>query len=301
MPSSAARRRVITNASRLATSSLRSSRVMSRIGGTNPSSRLRRPLTGSPCSGSQATIWISGRCSFRRAEQPIRVPPVPRPATKTSSSGQSRTISARRALVVGPRVGGVAVLERHEHAVLGREALGDLDGPVGAVLAVGRDDLRAVEPQQRLALLGDVLGHDGHQPVALDPADHRQGDAGIARGRLHDRVPGRDQPALLGVVDQRLRGAVLDRAGRVVALELDDDPHTRIRRDVRQLDHRRVANGAEHVGSDRHRAGDADFRGHRERYRAVAPPAMAGRISRVSASLTGVSSHSCRRTSSSLT
>ncbi len=38
-----------------------------------------------------------------------------------------------------------------------------------------------------------------------------------------------------------------------------------------------------------------------ERYCAVAPPAMAGRISRVSASLTGVSSQSCRRTSSSLT
>ena len=84
----------MTIESRFDTSSFRSSRDRSRIGGTKPSSRLRRPLTGSPWRGSQATTWISGRCSFSRCDDPIRVPPVPRPATKTSISGQSRTISS---------------------------------------------------------------------------------------------------------------------------------------------------------------------------------------------------------------
>ncbi len=94
IPSSDASRRVMTIESRFETSSFRSRRDTSRIGGTKPSSRLRSPLTGSPWSGSQATISISGRCSFSRRDDPMRVPPVPRPATKTSISGQSRTISS---------------------------------------------------------------------------------------------------------------------------------------------------------------------------------------------------------------
>ena len=84
----------MTIESRFETSSFRSRRDSSRIGGTKPSSRLRRPLTGSPWSGSQATISMSGRCSLSRREEPISVPPVPSPATKTSISGQSRTISS---------------------------------------------------------------------------------------------------------------------------------------------------------------------------------------------------------------
>src|SRR5436190_1876628 len=63
------------------TSSLRSSCETSRIGGTYPSSSDRRPITGSPGSGSAATTIASGFASRTRRPVPISVPPVPRPAT----------------------------------------------------------------------------------------------------------------------------------------------------------------------------------------------------------------------------
>jgi len=43
-------------------------------------------FTGSPWSGSAAITCTSGLASRRRLPQPIRVPPVPRPATNTSTS-----------------------------------------------------------------------------------------------------------------------------------------------------------------------------------------------------------------------
>ena len=45
--------------------------------------------------------------------------------------------------------------------------------------------------------------------------------------------PGLIAPRALGVLDQRQGGAVLDRAGRVVALELGQDPDVRVGRDAR--------------------------------------------------------------------
>src|SRR6266516_27504 len=72
---------------------LPSSSVLSNMGGTKPSCRLRRPCTASPCIGSAATTLIAGLCSFRRRADPVSVPPVPSPATKTSRSGRSRMIS----------------------------------------------------------------------------------------------------------------------------------------------------------------------------------------------------------------
>ena len=194
---------------------------------------------------------MSGRCSFSRRDEPISVPPVPRPGDEDVELGAVAHDLLGGALVVRARVGRVAVLERHEEPVLGGELLGHLDGAVGAELAVGGDDLGAVERQQLAALRGDVLGHDGDELVAAHAADHRQRDAGVAGGRLHDRVAGADRPAPLGVVDQRERRAVLDRPGRVVALELGQDADVRVGRDVLQLDERRVADRGDQVRRDR--------------------------------------------------
>ena len=72
---------------------------------------------------------------------------------------------------------------------------------------------------------GHVVGHHDLERIALAPADHRQRDAGVAGGRLEDRLAGRDQALLLGALDHRAGDAVLDRAGRVVALELGVDAH----------------------------------------------------------------------------
>ncbi len=52
--------------------------------------------------------------------------------------------------------------------------------------------------------------------------------------------PGAERALLLGVLDQRARDAILDRAGRVARLELRPDAHAGLRRQPRQLDQRRV-------------------------------------------------------------
>ena len=68
-----------------------------------------------------------------------------------------------------------------------------------------------------------VLRHDQHHAVAADRRGHRQRDAGVARGRLDQRVAGLDLAALLGAPDHADRRPVLHRAGRVVAFELAED------------------------------------------------------------------------------
>ena len=103
------------------------------------------------------------------------------------------------------------------------------DGAVGALVAGRVDDLGAVHLQQLRALGRHVVGHDDLERVALARADHRQRDAGVAGRRLEDRLAGPDRALLLGVLDQRARDAVLDRAGRVVRLELGPDAHARLR------------------------------------------------------------------------
>ena len=109
------------------------------------------------------------------------------------------------------------------------------------------DDLRAVELEQALALLGRVLGHDAREPVAAQLADQRERDAGVAARRL-DHARARLE---VGAVEHRLRDAVLDRAGRVLALELRVDAHRRLRREVAQLDERRVADQVERARTRR--------------------------------------------------
>ncbi len=63
------------------------------IGGMNPSSSERSPWTSSPWSGSAATTSVSLFSSLRRRPLPIRVPPVPRPATNAATSSSSSRIS----------------------------------------------------------------------------------------------------------------------------------------------------------------------------------------------------------------
>ena len=114
MPSSSSSLRVQTIASLLVTKILRSSSERSMIGGMKPSSSERRPCTGSPCIGSAATILtVSPSASFSRRPLPISVPPVPRPATNARDLVELLEDLDRRAVVVGERVGLVAVLVGH--------------------------------------------------------------------------------------------------------------------------------------------------------------------------------------------
>ena len=249
MPSSSSSRRVQMIASRLVTKIFRSSSERSMIGGMKPSSSERRPCTGSPCIGSAATILT------RVAELLLE---APADAHQRAAGAEARDEGGdlvelledlgRRAVVVRGRVGGVAVLVGHEVARVGGGHLErHLDRAVGALRARRVDDLGAVHLQQLGALRRHVVGHDDLQRIALARADHRERDAGVAGGRLEDGLAGRDRAPLLGVLDQRARDAILDRAGRVVGLELGPDAHARLGRKTLQLDQRRVADGLDDV------------------------------------------------------
>jgi hypothetical protein len=68
-----------------------------------------------------------------------------------------------------------------------------------------------------------VLRHDQDHPVTLDRRRHGQRDAGIAGGRLDQRIAGLDVAARFGMDDHRQRRPILDRTGRVVAFQLGED------------------------------------------------------------------------------
>ena len=109
-------------------------------------------------------------------------------------------------------------------------------------------------------------------------------------------------PARLEVLDQVLRDAILDRAGRVEHLELGEDADVRVRRHARDLDQRRVADRVEDVvvaaAVRGQRLVGVGVRvvvvvGRRSSRRGTAigqPPAIAGSSRTSSAGATGVSS-----------
>ena len=214
----------------------------------------------------------------------MSVPPVPSPATSTSTRSSASDDLRARALVVRARVRLVRVLERHEVARLAlRELERELDRAVRALVGGRVDDRRAVEPQQPPPLLRRVRRHDARERVALELRDQRERDARVAARGLEQLAAGLELARRLGGVDHRLRDAVLDRAGRVLALELRVDADRRLRRQPLQFDERGVADEVEQV-----------FRDGQARQ----PPAMAGRRITVEPTSTGVSSPSSVRTSS---
>ena len=144
---------------------------------------------------------------------PVIVPPVPTPATSTSTRPSSaRSISGP---VVRRWTSGLAGLENWS----GRNTSGS-----PAIVARGRHRLahpaqrlgdvhtRAVQPQQALALAAHPLREREHELIALRGAHERERDAGVAAGRLDDRRAARLDPAVpLGGLDHRHADAVLDR------------------------------------------------------------------------------------------
>src|ERR1700693_4875264 len=113
--SSSSSLRVQTIASWLVTKIFRSSSPRSMIGGMKPSSSERKPCTGSPCIGSAATIFpASPKVSFTPRALPLRVPPLaPPPRHERARLVELLEDLQRRPVVVGVRVGPVAVLVRH--------------------------------------------------------------------------------------------------------------------------------------------------------------------------------------------
>src|SRR5262249_23929917 len=127
---------------------------------------------------------------------------------------------------------------------------------------------------------------DAGQLVAAQLRDERERDARVPARRLEQLLPGLE---VCGV-DHRERDPVLDRAGRVVALELGVDANAG-RRQLRKLDERGGPDQVEQRGAGCTRSG----RGGSDRQR---PAAIAGRSTPVESSRTGTPRPPSVRTSS---
>ena len=221
---------------------------------------------------------------------------------------------------MGSRVRGVPVLERHEVAVVRGERTRHLDRAVRPLVAVGEDDLGAEQPEEAEPLLARVVRQDDGEAVALPLGDHRERDARVPRGRLEDRLVGRQldrtprrpRPSRARSGPSSSRSGCCPRASPTDARRASEDI-------ARHADERRVPDRIEDVVVARHapiiparsirptrapapsRCRDVGVsitearRCHRsERYRHRGegrpyPPATAGRIETVSPSPTSVS------------
>ena len=165
-----------------------------------------------------------------------------------AAAGLAPQLRPRR-LVVGLRVGGIAVL-------VGLEGAGDLlREPVGDAVVrlrrLGRDvgrgdhDLGPVGPQQVDLLARHLVRHHRDHAVALQAGGDGEARAGVAGGRLDDRPAGAQAPVALGGLDEAHGDAVLDRPAGVEQLQLGHELRRQARPDPAQPDHRRLADGVE--------------------------------------------------------
>src|SRR3954452_20516045 len=125
-------------------------------------------------------------------------------------------------LVVHERVRRIGELVEHRAFALAHHLLGEVARRFHAALLRGQDDLGAEGAHGLAALRRQVLGHDQHHAVAARRRRHGEGDAGVARGGLDQRVAGLDAALALGVSDHGDRRPVLHRAGGIVAFELGE-------------------------------------------------------------------------------
>jgi hypothetical protein len=127
---------------------------------------------------------------------------------------------------------------------------------VAVRIAVGQlrhlDQLGAAQPQHVLLLLAlRVRDHDD-RAIAARARDHREPNAGVARGALDHKPAGLQVAALLRLEDHLLSGTILHRLAGVHELGLAVDLATRHLGQMPELDQGRVADGCDDVFVDGH-------------------------------------------------
>ena len=148
------------------------------------------PASTGDFAGSTATTSTPGTSCFRTS------PHTRDAAARADACDKRIDLAARRfedlarrcaAMDVG--VGDVVELLRHEvRPVLVAEFLRGIDGAAHAFDRGRQHKLRAVAREEATALGAHVFGHREYELVALDGADHREADAGVAGCWLDDRV-----------------------------------------------------------------------------------------------------------------
>jgi len=151
------------------------------------------------------------------------------------------------------RIGDVGELLRDEGVpMFGGDAVGRFDGSNHALLAGREDQLRAECAQNLAPLLAHRLRHGDDQVVAALGADHRQGDASVAAGRLDDERIRADVPLAFGGLDHGQADTVFDALGRIGVFELSQDGRRGVLGDAVEAHQRRVADKLGDVGGDVH-------------------------------------------------
>ena len=147
------------------------------------------PLRIDPC-GSTTTHQQFGLRSFRYLATPVNVPPVPAPASQASTRPSiCSQISATGRLVV--RLGVVRIRELlRDVGVLDRlrQLLRFRDRAFHPVVLRREDDFAAERFHHFALFRGEVFGDAEDDAIAHARAGQREGDAGVAGGRLDDRA-----------------------------------------------------------------------------------------------------------------
>src|SRR6266852_4995766 len=113
---------------------------------------------------------------------------------------------------------------------LARDRLGEVLAIVGMAFAHVRTrehHLRSHRPRVEDLLPRHLVRHHQHGAIAFATADEGKPEAGIARGRLDDGTARLEPPIGLGRLDHGAGRTVLDRSGRIGALELEEQPARR--------------------------------------------------------------------------
>ena len=154
--------------------------------------------------------------------------------------------------VVGLDVGLIVELVS-EHCI-GR-ALDDRLGLHHVVVGVvgwnrcGRDDdFRAERSQETHLFLRHLVGHGEDAAIAFERRGHRQGDASVARGSLHDDAAGRQLSPPLSVLDDGNPDTVFHGAAGIEELRLAEDRRADVPCNLVQPDQRCPSDCVEHVG-----------------------------------------------------
>ena len=190
----------------------------------------------------------------------MRRPACAGPASKRHASRRLAQDLHRSALVVREGVGGIRVLVWIEVGlwIPGDQLANEVDGAVGAFSRIAVNNLGAVSRDERLALRAHVARHDQLDRIAFGRPDHRVCDAGIAGGRVDERLVGSKSTAPLAVFDHGQRGAVLDRPAGIEPLGLRVDLHSReLGFEHADAQERRVSDQSRDLGAD-----DALLLGH---------------------------------------